>query len=101
MILDTNGTLMTPALADNIKRLNFTQVQVTLLGAKAGTHERITGVKGSFEKTLNAIRLLKDKEINTVLQTTTMKENTSEVEKIKALAGKIGINWHRRIQDHR
>jgi MoaA/NifB/PqqE/SkfB family radical SAM enzyme len=93
VILDTNGTLITPALADKIKQLNFSLVRVTLLGAKADTHERITGVKGSFEKTLNAIRLLKEKGINTVLQTTTMRENNSELEDVKALAGKVGVNY--------
>ncbi len=93
VILETNGTLITPALADKIMRLKFSLVQVTLLGAKADTHERITGVKGSFEKTLNAIRLLKEKGINTVLQTTIMKDNTSELEEIKSLAGKIGVDY--------
>jgi len=93
VILETNGTLITPALTENIKRLNFSLVQVTLLGANADTHERITGVKGSFEKTLNAIRLLKEKGINTVLHTTIMKENTTELEDIKVLAGKVGVNY--------
>ena len=93
VILDTNATLITPALADNINQLNFSLIRITLLGAKADTHERITGVKGSFEKTFNAIKLLKEKRINTLLQTTIMKENASEVEEIKALATKVGVDY--------
>ncbi len=91
--LDTNGTLITPFIADEIRRMKFARVRVTLLGATPAAHEQITGVKGSFQKSLNGVKLLKERGINLSIQITVMKENASGVGKIRDLARKMGVAY--------
>ncbi len=90
LILHTNGTLVTPEVSEKLKDLNFIQVSLTVLGEKARTHDSITGVEGSFEKTISALKILKEKTINVVLATTPLNENQDEISGIKKMAKNHG-----------
>jgi len=52
----TNGILITEEIAD--KMTSYKEIHVSLYGSDAETHEKVTGVRGSFESALNSIRLL-------------------------------------------
>ncbi|MFH1776556.1 MAG: radical SAM protein [Candidatus Omnitrophota bacterium] len=93
LAFDTNAILITPDLAAEIKRLRFSLVKVTLFGATAATHDKITQTPGSFEQTLNGINALKQKKINLMLLTTMMGENINQLGKIKSLAEDWGIKY--------
>lgn len=93
LFLYTNGSLVTLKLARRIKELGFVQVQVNLLGASAKTHDRITGVRGSFKKVMNTIEYLKREGIPVVLRTALMKTNFPEFKEITKLATNIGVEW--------
>ena len=90
LILHTNGTLITPEVAEKLKNLNFIQVSLTVLGEKARTHDSITGVKGSFEKTISVLQILKEKGMDVVMSTTQLEENQDEIHGIERLAKKHG-----------
>ena len=90
LTLQTNGTLINKAQAKRIKELNFIQVHISLLGAKAKTHDAITGLAGSFEKSINAARLLRDKGLTVFLKATLLKENAAELEDMDLLAKSLG-----------
>lgn len=92
LILQTNGTLIDAASADRIKELNFLQVHISIFGAKDSTHDAITGVKGSFQKAVNAIRLLSKRGVTVTLKTTLMKENFAEYKAIWKLAEDLKAN---------
>ena len=91
IILQTNGTLITPSMAKRIKDLNFTQVHISLLGAKATTHDQITRVEGSFQEAIKAAELLKEKGVSVILKTTFMKQNVAEYREIKELSDRLGM----------
>jgi radical SAM protein with 4Fe4S-binding SPASM domain len=69
-ILLSNGTMISKKVA---KRLRFHEVQVSLDGMKGG-HESIRG-KGTFEKTLNAIDLLQEENIQVSIATMIHRKN--------------------------
>ena len=90
----TNGTLLTPATAYELALLEPVQVGLSLHGACSQTHDAITGVPGSFDRLMEAIRLLKHHEVTVGLQGNVMDSNVHEIPDIKALGTKLGVNVH-------
>lgn len=93
LTLFTNGTLLD---LDKIKRLSILalySVQISLYGASSETHDYITRVKGSFAKTIQAVKWLKKENIKVVLKTVLMKKNFAEYQEIIHLNKKLGTLW--------
>lgn len=91
--LQTNGTLIDAAVADEIKRLNPSKVDVSLYGSQAGLHDRVTRVPGSFERCIEGVRLLRERRIRVVFKTTVMKLNWQDVKKMEELAHSLGAGY--------
>jgi radical SAM protein with 4Fe4S-binding SPASM domain len=91
IVILTNGTLITPQIADALKEIKPRGMEISLLGATVKTHDSITGVPGSFEKAVNAIKLLVDRGIHVITKTTLLKFNVHEYQQIKALAKSLGV----------
>jgi len=68
-IISTNGTLISEETAEAIKKAKVSLVNVSLEGSKAEIHDKIRG-KNSFNKALQGIKLLKDKNITFSIGTT-------------------------------
>lgn len=77
--LQTNGSLITPEIADVLARSNVTGVQVSILGANAESHDRLAGVRGVFDKTLAGVRLLIERGIPVTAKTVLSSLNFHEV----------------------
>jgi pyruvate-formate lyase-activating enzyme len=90
LILHTNGTLITPEIGERLAHFNFLQVSLTVLGANARTHDSLTGVKGSFEKTITALKIMKEKKLDVVLTTTKLSDNQDEIPEMERLAKSHG-----------
>ncbi len=80
--LITNGTLVTESMAEKLATAGLDSAQVSLEGVTAEIHERITGVPGSFRKTLAGVRNLLDAGIHTHTNTTINRENLEECVKM-------------------
>jgi MoaA/NifB/PqqE/SkfB family radical SAM enzyme len=92
----SNGSLMTPDTARDFLASGISRAQVSLDGARAETYERLRGVKGSFDKAVAAIKILRDagfKDISVAFCPTSF--NCSELEETAALAGSLGVNEFR------
>ena len=89
-VLLTNGSLITQEAANFLKKIKPQGVEISLLGATPDTHDSITGVPGSFEKALNAIKMLREADIFIYAKTTLMKSNISEYSRIKSLVERLG-----------
>lgn len=89
--LFTNGTLVTPVIADKIAALTPVLVEMSLLGATAAVHDAVTLKAGSFNKTLRAVRLLSDRGVRVKLKTTLMNSNIDEAQAMEALAKGLGV----------
>jgi molybdenum cofactor biosynthesis enzyme MoaA len=86
----TNGTLMTETHADRFAALPPYRIEISLHGATKETFERITQGRGSYDRCLQAVRLLQDRNIPLVLKTTAMTLNQHEVLEIKRYVASLG-----------
>ena len=91
-LLLTNGTLINRDNITFLKEIKPWDVEISLLGAEPETHDGITGVAGSFEKTVDAIKLLVEANIFVTTKTVLMKSNVSEYGRIKSLAKELGAH---------
>jgi MoaA/NifB/PqqE/SkfB family radical SAM enzyme len=69
---------------------NLSGVSISLDGANEKTHDYIRG-KGSFKKILQAISILKIKNIDISVQITINKKNFDEIEQMAVLASELGL----------
>ncbi len=84
--LFTNGTLVTPDVADHLAQWIPFSIGITLYGRTRETYERITGIPGSFEKCMRGIRLLRDRRLPLYLKTTAITLNKHEIWDMKQFA---------------
>lgn len=88
----TNGTLITPRVADQIKDLRPFGVEISVHGATAKTHDFVTQHSGSFERTLKAIKLLVNRKIPVTIKTCLMNVNVAEIRDLKSMARTLGVS---------
>jgi radical SAM protein with 4Fe4S-binding SPASM domain len=77
--LFTNGTLITPQIADHLFRWRPFSIEITLYGCTQKTYEGVTGVAGSFERCMKGIKLLMEREIPLKLKTMAITLNKHEL----------------------
>lgn len=87
----TNGTLITPKVADRIQTADHTAVDVTVFGAAAITHDNFTHVKGSFNATIRGIKLLVARGVRTSMKVVAMNFNFPEMNRMRQLAERLGV----------
>ena len=97
--LFTNGQALTAKLINYLVKSPPSSMEITLNGISQKTYEFITQVPGSFVKVMNAIKQAKEKKIPFILKTNCLKQNKSEIVRIKAfteeLFAKLPRNRHR------
>jgi len=71
----TNGTLLTPEMAKEFKKMGVANIAVGLNANDESVHEQITRVPGSFEKSRQGIYATLEAGMNLQINTTVMKEN--------------------------
>ena len=91
--LFTNGMLIDDDIIELFQQYSPKAVEITIYGASPGTHERITRVKGSYEKTLRGINQLIRQKINVTLKTILMTLNRHEFFDMQKLAGEWGVKF--------
>ena len=84
--LFTNGTQVTPAIADALAVWRPFAVEVTLYGRTRETYERLTGVPGSFDRCLRGIQLLKERGLPLALKTVAVTINRHEIADMQRFA---------------
>lgn len=86
----TNGTLITDEIALKISQYEPLYVQVSIDGGKK-VHEEIRG-KGTLNKTINAIKILKRYGIYTSISFTAQKNNFKEFKNVVKIGKEAGAN---------
>lgn len=87
----TNGVaLADEACADRYAALAPFETEVSLHGADAATHDRLTGVRGSFDKLLAALGNLSRRGLHVVAKTPVTKDNQGQLRAIEEVAGRFG-----------
>ncbi len=88
--LFTNGSLIDEGIARELAGLKPVHVGISIYGADAAVHDRLTGVPGSFHRSLHALRILHDYGVLTMLKCLLMKENIAQLDAIMFLAAEVG-----------
>lgn len=82
--LNTNGTLITPAIAGLLKRKGVKMV--ALYGATAAIHDHITRTPGSFAATMRGFAYLREAKADFIVQLIPMRANYHEFDAMTRLA---------------
>ena len=86
----SNGTLITEAHADRFAALRPHRIEISLHGMTRETFERVTLGQGSYDRCLQAIGFLLDRQIPLVLKSTAMTLNQREILDIKRYVESLG-----------
>jgi radical SAM protein with 4Fe4S-binding SPASM domain len=89
--LNTNGSLITPALAKLLRRKG--SKMVALYGATAEVCDHITRTPGSFEQTMRGIALLKEAGAGFIIQLVPMRDNYHQWQEMIELAESLSKHW--------
>ena len=92
----TNGLIVDENI-QKLRKLDLDCVSLSLDGGTAETHDYLRGIKGAFNKTINAINKLKKEKIPISVITTVSKINLKEIAKIKELLLDRNIAWQIQI----
>ncbi len=76
--LITNGTRITDHLAETLAAAGLDSAQVSLEGVTATTHEKVTAVAGSFDRTIAGVHCLKRAGVAVHTNTTINRDNLAE-----------------------
>ena len=77
-VISTNGTLITPAVATQLKQVGLSYVGISLDGLN-DVNDKFRGVKGAFEMALNGIRACQEAGIKVGLRFTMNRRNAGEI----------------------
>ena len=88
--LATNGTMINAATAQKIADSGIVRVAVSLDGATAKVHNKLRQLNGAFEKALEGIRQLHQKNTPFQINTTLTKYNAEQLEGVYELAKSLG-----------
>jgi radical SAM protein with 4Fe4S-binding SPASM domain len=88
--LCTNGSLLNTSAVDKLKKISPNKIDITLHSLNSKDFEKITGVKGSFNKVMHAIELLRKRNIPLGIKNCALGQNENEQLKVLKFAQKIG-----------
>lgn len=77
-VLSTNGTLITPQMALQIRKAGFSYVGVSLDGV-GPVHDKVRGKKGAYEEALAGLRRCRDQGVRVGLRFTLHRKNVNEL----------------------
>jgi len=78
----SNGTSIDKRTVQRLKKLSC-ELRITLYGITARTHDSITGVKGSFDKTIKGFELLEKAKISFDIAVVVLRNNFFEIESLQ------------------
>ncbi|OGK98066.1 MAG: hypothetical protein A3E31_04435 [Candidatus Rokubacteria bacterium RIFCSPHIGHO2_12_FULL_73_22] len=89
----TTGTLLTPEAARALADLHPLSVEISVYSARPEIHDRVTRIPGSHARSLEALRLLRERGVVVLLKSPVMSLNSGEYHGIVALAESLGAGY--------
>lgn len=86
----SNGTLITEAVADRLAESPPYRVEISLHGLTPQTFEQVTQGRGSRDRCMAAIELLRARNVPLVLKATALSLNKDEILPVKAYVERLG-----------
>jgi radical SAM protein with 4Fe4S-binding SPASM domain len=95
MGLGSNGSLIDVAVAKKLKEAGITTVSISLDSHIAAQHDDFRGVIGSWEKAVNAIKVLHANNVLVQVNTSLTHDNYDQIDDIMSFSESIGVeNFH-------
>ncbi|MFN2182713.1 MAG: radical SAM protein [Anaerolineae bacterium] len=92
-ILFTNATLMTPRIADHLAEYPPLFVEVSVYGRTREIYESVTGIPGSYDRCMQGIHELVERDIKIFLKTPAMVQNRHELDSLAQFAKSLGSDF--------
>lgn len=93
VIVRTNGVLLTEFNVNRLVKAGAHQVEVSVHGATANTHDTFTDSPGSFQKTVDGARIAKAKGLMAKFSFNLMKTNADEIEDMMNMARDMRVSF--------
>lgn len=87
----TNGLYVDDGMMDRLISLRPNSISFSFYGGKAEVHDAVTGVPGSFEKSLKTMMTCKCAGIDTFIKTVVMRQNAGGYEELLKLGKRLDI----------
>ena len=95
MGLGSNGSLIDETVAAKLKAAGIATVSISLDSHIPSQHDEFRGVAGSWEKAVNACKVLRKNNVLVQINTTLTQQNYNQIDDIMSLAEEIGVeNFH-------
>jgi len=91
--INSNLTLLNDRILEAIASIHPRSVGVSIYAGRADLHDAITTNKGSFEKSVNAIRRLRKAGVPVIIKSPLMKSTAPHWREIEALANDLGCDY--------
>lgn len=85
----TNGTLINEDIASELARLWVQEVHISLYSANPHVHDSITRLPGSFERSVRAIRMLRERGVLVRIKTPLMRITADGVDELRQLSQEL------------
>lgn len=96
MHLATNGTLITPSVARELRKLQM-DVQVSVDGSNADVYGKFRGRKDAFDQAINGVDILLKTGIDVTIGTVVTKLNVDDIPEMLKLVETLGVKRFRLI----
>lgn len=94
--LATNGTLITPSVVEELKKLNMVP-QVSLDGSNRDIYAKFRGRKKAFDQAVRGLELLVEADIDVTIGTVLSKHNIDDIDAMLKLVETLGVKYFRLI----
>ena len=91
--IKTNAILIRAAEAQRIRALGVDTVQISVYSHRPEVHDAITKVRGSFERTVNAIRFMREHGLKVTIANVLMTWNRHDSDGVQELAASLGAHY--------
>ena len=90
VLLFTNGTLITPELADLLARVPpLEKIEITVYGMSPESYEAVTGVRGAYKAAMRGMELLLERRVPFVVKGALLPPNEEEMEAFESWAATL------------
>ena len=86
LTINSNGTLINEEWADFFAKYKPRRINITLYGADDQAYGKLCHYPAGFQKTVNAIRMLRDREIDVKINGSITSKNEEDIKKILDIA---------------
>lgn len=89
----TNAVMIRELEAQRLRALGIDTVQISVYSHRAEVHDAITKLPGSFERTMKAIRFLREQGLKVTIANVLMTWNRHEGNRLQELAAELGAHY--------